>query len=401
MFSVLKDKEIVLGVSGGIAAYKSVEILRLLKTAGASVRVMMTRHAEAFVGAMTFAVLSGRPVCRSLFDDSSGDDASIRHIDWAKDADGVVIAPATANVIGKLANGIADDALSTVMMAVTSPVLICPAMNTHMYENRAVQRNIDQLEADGLYIMEPDAGELACGTVGPGRLPSPEAVVERLANLLTPKDLAGQRVLVSAGPTHEPIDPVRFITNPSSGKMGFAIAAMAARRGGMVTLVTGPSHLPDPAAVNVVRVTTALEMADAVMAVSDTTDVVIKSAAVSDFRPAEPVNQKIKKEDAALEIRLTQNPDILKTLGDRNAGKIRVGFAAETADLSNYATKKLADKNLHMIVGNRVDREGVGFGGDDNTVTLFFRDGRSEDLPGMSKVALANVILDRVVEMLR
>ncbi|MFH1981092.1 MAG: bifunctional phosphopantothenoylcysteine decarboxylase/phosphopantothenate--cysteine ligase CoaBC [Pseudomonadota bacterium] len=400
MSSILKDKEIVLCVSGGIAAYKSVELLRLLKTAGAAVRVIMTRNAEAFVGATTFAVLSGRPVCRSLFDETLGGDASIRHIDWAREADAVVIAPATANIIGKLAGGIADDALSTFMMAVTCPVLLCPAMNTHMYENRAVQRNLDVLETDGYRILEPDAGELACGTVGPGRLPPPESILEQMIRLLTPKDLAGQRVLVTAGPTHEPIDPVRYIANPSSGKMGFAIALAAVRRGGEVILVTGPSHQPDPAGATVIRVKTAVEMAEAVMGRADDTDIIIKTAAVSDFRPKAPEAHKIKKATAALTISLIPNPDILKNLGERNAGKIRVGFAAETRDLAEYATRKLNEKKLHLIVGNRVDQAGVGFGGDQNTVSLFYRGGRSEELPGMEKIDLADVILDRVVEML-
>ena len=401
MPSILNDKEIVLCVSGGIAAYKSVEVLRLLKTAGAAVRVVMTRHAEAFVGSMTFAVLSGRPVCRSLFDEASIGDAAMRHIDWAREADAVIVAPATANAIGKLANGIADDAFGTFMTAVTCPVLLCPAMNTHMYENRAVQRNLDVLETDGYHILEPDAGELACGTVGPGRLPSPETIVENLVRLITPKDLAGQRILVSAGPTHEPIDPVRFIANPSSGKMGFAIALAAARRGGDVVLVTGPSHLQDPAGLSVVRVKTAVEMADAVLSRADALDVIIKTAAVSDFRPTAPAAQKIKKEDASLSVPLTRNPDILKTLGERNAGRIRVGFAAETQDLPENAARKLREKNLHLIVGNRVDRAGVGFGGDQNTVSLFYRGGRSEDLPAMAKSDLADVILDHVVDLMK
>jgi phosphopantothenoylcysteine decarboxylase/phosphopantothenate--cysteine ligase len=398
--SAIHGKEIILGVTGGIAAYKSVELLRLLKTAGASVRVVMTRHAESFVGAMTFGVLSERPVCRSLFDGAEGDDASIRHIDWAREADAVVIAPATANTIGKLANGIADDALSTIMLAVTCPILLCPAMNTHMYENRAVQRNLDILDADGVHVLEPDAGELACGTVGPGRLPSPEAIFENLLRLLTKKDLAGQRVLVTAGPTHEPIDPVRYISNPSSGKMGFALAQAAARRGGDVTLVTGPSQLPDPLGVTVFRVKTALEMAEAVTACTGETDIVIKTAAVSDFRPETVAADKIKKEDASLTISLTRNPDILKALGEQDVGRIRVGFAAETQDLESYATKKLKEKNLHLIVGNRVDRAGVGFGGDSNTVSLFYNDGRQEDLPSMTKADLADKILDRVVMLL-
>ncbi len=400
MPSILNGKEIILGVSGGIAAYKAVELLRSLKSAGASVRVIMTRTAERFVGPMTFAVLSGRPVCRSLFDDTFGADASVRHIDWAQEADAVVIAPATANTVGKLANGIADDALSTVMLAVTCPVLICPAMNTHMYENRAVQRNLDLLESDGYRVLEPDAGELACGTVGPGRLPSPEAIIENLVRLLTPKDLAGHCVLVTAGPTQEPIDPVRYISNPSSGKMGFAVALSAVRRGGDVVLVTGPTQLPDPMGVAVVRVGTALEMAEAVMQQANDVDIIVKTAAVSDFRPAAPASQKMKKEGASLSVALTRNPDILKALGDKNVGRIRVGFAAETKDLAAYATGKLEDKNLHLIVGNRVDQDGVGFGGDNNTVTLFYRDGRREELPSTSKIDLADEILDRVVGML-
>ncbi len=395
----LKNKEIVLGVSGGIAAYKAVELLRLLVKAEARVRVVMTASAQRFVGPITFSTLSGRPVLTDLFDDA-GDDAAIRHIEWAAAADAVVVAPATANLIGKLANGIADDALSTFLLAVTAPVFICPAMNTHMYEHRAVQRNIERLEADGCRIIEPDAGQLACGTVGPGRLPDPEFILESMRAGLTPKDFSGKSVLVTAGPTHEPIDPVRFITNPSSGKMGFAIARAAAHRGARVTLVTGPVSLADPLHVEVVRVRSAEEMASAVFSRASDADIVIKTAAVSDFRPCCPADHKIKKSEAALRIDLTRTTDILLELGKRKRpGQRLVGFAAETREMDAYAEKKLTGKNLDMVVANLVNQPGCGFATETNTVTLFSRTGEKESVPAMEKTDLAHVILDRVLRL--
>ena len=391
----IKNKNIVLGVSGGIAAYKSVELLRLLKTQEANVRVIMTKNAERFVGPLTFEALSGQPVCTSLFEKNT--DASIRHIEWATESDAVVVAPATANIISKFANGIADDALSTFMLAVTAPVIICPSMNTHMYENRAVQRNLDVLEAGGYFIVEPDSGRLACGTVGPGRLPEPEDILDRLLYYLTPKDLQGKKVLVTAGPTREPIDPVRFISSPSSGKMGYAVARAAEQRGGEVILVTGPTSLPDPLKVTMVRVQTAQEMALAVFEHLENSHIIIKAAAVSDYRPIDPAKQKVKKEKDEMVLLLGKNQDILKELGRRKKDQVLVGFAAETEDLEKNAEKKLAEKNLDIIVGNQVGPSS-GFEADTNKVTLFYKDGTKEPMPEMGKDAVAHVILDRIIE---
>jgi phosphopantothenoylcysteine decarboxylase/phosphopantothenate--cysteine ligase len=397
MKCAITNKSIVLGVSGGIAAYKSVELLRLMKKCNADVRIIMTRSACNFVGPMTFEALSGRAVWTDLFE--GGTEAAIRHIDWAENADAVVIAPATANIIGKLANGIADDALSTFMLAVTRPVLICPSMNSNMFLSRPVQRNLKILEGDGCILLEPGAGELACGTSGPGRLPEPEIILDRLIACLTPSDLDGRKVLVTAGPTREHIDPVRYLSNPSSGKMGFAVARAAEQRGAEVTLVTGPTELPDPLNVNIIRVCTAGEMADAVWESMAQTDVIIKTAAVSDYCPREKFAQKIKKKEKSSVLELEQNPDILKEIGKRKTNQILVGFAAETEDLMKNAEKKLAAKNLDIIAANIVGPE-CGFGTDHNKVTLFFRNGQTESLPEMAKEEVAHQLLDRVVGLM-
>jgi len=392
----LKKKHIILGVSGGIAAYKSVELLRLLKREGADVRVVMTANAAWFVGPLTFKALSGHPVCSGLFEDHA--DASIRHIDWAGEADAVIVAPATANIIGKLAGGIADDALSTLLLAVTAPVVVCPSMNTHMYLSRPVQRNLETLKADGRHILDPSAGDLACGTTGPGRLPEPEEILDRLKAVLTPKDLARKRVVVTAGPTHEPLDPVRFISNPSSGKMGYAVARAAEQRGARVTLIAGPNTLADPQNVKLIQVETAREMAEAVFGCLPEADLVVKAAAVSDYRPARAAARKIKKVKKEMTLALERNPDILEELGRRKKGQVLVGFAAETEKLAANATKKLAAKNLDMIVANLVGKPGSGFGVDTNRVKFFYKNGDKESLPAMEKDAVAHILLDRVVE---
>lgn len=398
MKSVIDGKNIVLGVSGGIAAYKSVELLRLLVKEGASVRVIMTKYAQAFVGALTFEALSRQAVCTSLFENNN--DASIRHIEWAQEADAVVVAPATANIIGKLANGIADDALSTFMLAVTCPVILCPSMNTHMFESHSVQRNLEILRSDGYVVIDPGSGTLACGTTGPGRLPEPEDILDRTISRLTPKDLGAKRILVTAGPTREPIDPVRFISNPSSGKMGFAVARAAERRGGNVTLITGPTTLSDPNNVSVLRVNTAQEMADAVFENLEHSDIIIKTAAVSDYKPKEQAKQKIKKEKNELVLPLERTRDILKEIGRNKKERILVGFAAETEHLERHAEKKLTEKNLDIIVGNIVGSPGSGFGADTNSVTLFYKDGAKENFAQMPKDDVANLLLDRIVKML-
>jgi phosphopantothenoylcysteine decarboxylase/phosphopantothenate--cysteine ligase len=390
-----KNKKVILAVCGGIAAYKSVEILRLLKKAQAEVRVILTKSAQWFVGALTFEALSGQPVFKEMFQE--GSEASFRHIDWAREADGVIIAPATANIIGKLANGIADDPLSTFMLAVTAPVLICPSMNTHMYASKAVQRNLDTLRSDGYFLMEPDSGQLACGTSGPGRLPEPEEIFDRFLACLSPKDLAGKKILVTAGPTIEPIDPVRFISNPSSGKMGFAVARAAEHRGAEVTLISGPTHLADPMHVTTIRVRTAEEMAHQVFRLMENAEVIIKSAAVSDYRPKQSKIHKIKKGKSEMVLRLQQNKDILKTLGQKKKQQVLVGFAAETRELNKNATQKMAEKNLDIIAGNLVGSADSGFASDTNTVTLFFKDGTTESLPAMDKMEVAHILLDRLV----
>lgn len=396
MMEHLKDKQIVLGVTGGIAAYKSAELLRLLTKQGANVRVLMTEKAQEFVGPLTFAALSGLPVCSSLF--AEGEDGSIRHIEWAREADAVVIAPATANCIGKLANGIADDALSTFMLAATCPKILCPAMNTHMYENRAVQRNIDMLEGDGFVILEPGEGELACGTSGAGRLPAPEVICDRLVRVLLPKDLENRRIVVTAGPTREPIDPVRYISNHSSGKMGYAVARAAEYRGARVTLVTGPTSLPAPHGVAVVSVETAAEMEQAVFDLFPKAAAVIKVAAVADYRPGKQEPHKIKKTADGITLELQKNPDILSRLGREKKGQVLVGFAAETRDLDENASEKLKKKNLDMVVGNLVGKPGTGFGAETNQVTFYYREGEAETLPVMPKEAVAHLLLDRIVQ---
>ena len=398
MTTPLKNKHIVLGVCGGIAAYKSVELLRLLTKAGADVRVLMTDNAKWFIGPGTFEALTGRPVCTDLFDHQ--DDAAIGHIQWAEDAQAVVIAPATANIIGKMANGIADDALSTFMLAVTAPVLVCPAMNTNTYLSPPVQRNMVMLEKDGLTVIPPDAGDLACGTHGPGRLPEPDVILVRLVACLSPKDFEGKNILISAGPTREPIDPVRFISNPSSGKMGYAIAKAAEHRGASVTLVSGPVNVSRPNNTEVIDVNTAAEMARAVFDRMGEADIIIKTAAVSDYRSKSMAEQKIKKVSDEMTLALTKNQDILKELGKNKSGRILVGFAAETQALAKHAGKKLTEKNLDMIVGNLVNIPDSGFQTDTNKVTLFFRDGKKEPLPVMEKDELAHILLDRVRDLM-
>lgn len=394
--TVFENKNIVLGVCGGIAAYKSVELLRQLVKLGARVRVMMTRSAARFVGPMTFEVLSENQVCVDLFDEK--DDAAIRHIAWAEAAHGVVIAPATANMVAKLAHGIADDALSTFMLAVCCPVMICPSMNSNMFEHPAHRRNLDQLLTDGCHVLAPGEGDLACGTTGPGRLPEPAEIVDRLASFLTTNDLAGRNVLVTAGPTREAIDPVRFVSNPSSGKMGYAIARAAEYRGARVTLVSGPVGLEPPINVTMVPVVTANDMAEAVFTRLEDSHVVVKVAAVSDYRPVQTAPHKIKKGERRLQLTLERTTDILKTIGARKHHQFVVGFAAETQDMEVYALEKLQEKRLDMIAANLIGPPDSGFASDTNRITLFFADGRQEKLDIMDKDRLAHLILDRVVE---
>ena len=392
----LSSKNIILAISGGIAAYKSVELMRLLQKQGADVKVILTESAKEFVAPLTFQVLSGNPVYSKMFGDEY--ETKVRHIEWAEKADCVIIAPATANIIGKIANGISDDVLSTFMMAIDCPVVICPAMNSKMYENRIVQRNIDILEKEGFIIVEPASGELACGTQGKGRFPDHDFIVDQLISSLTKKDLQGKNVLVTAGPTRESFDPVRYITNHSSGKMGYSLAKMAKLRGANVTLISGPTNLSTPYGVNKIPVTTAQEMADQVFSLMDENDIIIKVAAVADYSPVHVEDQKIKKKSDELTLNLKKNTDILKEVGKRKKDQILIGFAAETNEMEEYASGKLVEKNLDMIVGNIVGVPSSGFGSDTNKVTMFFKSGDSIELPSMEKENVANAIIDRIIK---
>ncbi|MGA6924640.1 MAG: bifunctional phosphopantothenoylcysteine decarboxylase/phosphopantothenate--cysteine ligase CoaBC [Desulfosarcina sp.] len=398
--TVLFGKNIVLGVCGGIAAYKSVELLRRLVKLGARVRVIMTRSAARFVGPMTFEVLAENPVCLDLFEEKN--DAAIRHIAWAEAAQAVVIAPATANMVAKLAHGIADDALSTFMLAVTCPVMVCPSMNSNMFEHPANRRNLQQLEADGCRIMAPGEGELACKTTGPGRLPEPADIVDRLIGLLTGEDLAGRNVLVTAGPTREAIDPVRFISNPSSGKMGYAMARAAENRGARVTLISGPVALSPPLNVKTIPVTTVDEMARAVFDHLEQADVIVKVAAVSDYRPVAVQPHKIKKDADGIELTLERTTDILQAVGQRkHPNQVLVGFAAETRDMEIHARRKVKEKRLDLIAANLIGPPDSGFAADTNRMTLFFADDRQMVLDVMDKDAVAHLILDQVVDLIK
>jgi phosphopantothenoylcysteine decarboxylase / phosphopantothenate---cysteine ligase len=397
---MIKGKRIVIGVTGGIAAYKAAELVRLLVKEGASVRVAMTRNATKFVAPLTFEALSGNRVVWDMFDPSTG---SIGHISWGQETDLMIIAPATANFIAKMTHGIADDFLSSVALASTAKILVCPAMNTQMYLNTATQENLRLLSERGISVMKPGEGELACHTEGPGRLPPPEEITVLARQLLTEQDLTGVRILVTAGPTQEPVDPVRYITNRSSGKMGYAIAEAAAMRGAVVTLISGPTALALPACAKLQQVKTAEEMRQAVLLNANKSDVIIKAAAVSDYRPADAAPQKIKKDEGTLTLNLTKNSDILAELGEMKKGSLftLVGFAAETEKLTSNAAEKLRKKNLDMIVANDVTGKDSGFDTDTNLVQIIYRDGHMEDLPLMSKDDLANEILDRIIKLRR
>ncbi|MCP3874716.1 MAG: bifunctional phosphopantothenoylcysteine decarboxylase/phosphopantothenate--cysteine ligase CoaBC [Desulfobacteraceae bacterium] len=397
---ILQGKDLLLGVTGGIAAYKAVELLRLLKKTGANIHVIMTDSAQEFVGKTTFEVLSENPVLSDLFFDTH---SSVKHIDLATGADAAVIAPATANTIAKLAHGIADDALSTTLLAVTSPVMICPSMNTDMYQNIRVQRNLDILEQDGCHILDPDSGALACKTVGTGRLPEPWFILDRICSMLTKKDLDGKNILISAGPTVEAIDPVRFVSNHSSGKMGYAIARACEKRGAKVMLVSGPVNIDPPVNVDCIHVETCDEMADQMLANLDSADIIIKVAAVADYKPLDPKKSKIKKKDSKkdISISMTENPDILKRIGKKKTNKqFLVGFAAETDDLEKNALIKMKKKNLDMIAANIVGAKDSGFKADTNKVKLFIKDGSSVDIPLMEKEKVADILIDTIIEQL-
>ncbi len=394
---MLQGKNIVLGVSGGIAVYKAIELLRLLTKAGADVHVVMTRNACEFVAPLTFQTLSCHPVHTDLFDLSQ--EQEIDHISLADRADLFILAPATANLIGKIAQGLADDLLTTSVMATKSPVLIAPAMNSNMYENRIYQRNQKCLADAGYHILEPVSGSLACGWEGKGKLPDPAIIFAAAESVLAPKDLLGCHILVTAGPTREEIDPVRYISNYSSGKMGFAIAAAAQQRGAQVTLIAGPTNLTVPVGVRCVPVFSADEMRTAVFTHLDNVDVVIKAAAVADYRPVDRSVQKMKKTADKLTLKLEKNPDILAELGQKKGELVLVGFAAETERLLVHAAEKLQKKNLDLIVANDITRDGAGFDGDTNIVKFLSADGQVEELEQMSKKEVARQLLDRVVPL--
>jgi phosphopantothenoylcysteine decarboxylase/phosphopantothenate--cysteine ligase len=394
---MLAGKSIVLGVTGGIAAYKSAELVRLLVKEGARVRVIMTKNAQEFITPLTLQTLSGNPVATETF--SLTQESEIGHIRLADTADIILLAPATANIIAKLANGIADDLLSTVLLATTAPVLIAPAMNIHMYAHPIVQENMRKLASLGYGFVEPAEGFLACGYEGKGRLADPNDIIEEAQAVLTKKDMRGERVIVTAGSNAEPIDPVRFITNRSTGKMGFAMARVAWRRGADVTLVSGPTSLDAPRGVRFTSVRTALEMQKAILERYPETTIVVSAAAIADYRPARVAPQKIKKMEGNFSIELTRNPDILGELSHHKGHRLHVGFATETENVLTNAARKLRAKNLDMIVANDVTQEGAGFAHDTNIVTIIDRTERMETLPLMRKEEVAHAVYDRLLAL--
>lgn len=395
---IVYGRRILLGVTGSIAAYKAVELLRRLKERGAEVHVVMTRNAEHFVSRLTFETLSGRPV---LYDEFSGRDrTAIGHIEFTDSLDLALIAPATANLIGKLAAGIADDALTSSLMALNCPLILAPAMNERMYRNPVLQKNILALKELGVKFIEPGVGSLACGVVGQGRLADIDRILEGVSSLLSPQDLAGRTFLITAGPTREFIDAVRFISNPSTGKMGYALAAAARDRGAEVILVSGPTQLAPPQGVKLVPVVSARQMHDAVMEHRDRSQVVIMAAAVSDFKAAHPTDRKQKKEEAESVLQLERTDDILLKLGKAGGDRLLVGFAAETDDVERNAVKKLKEKNLDLIVVNDLLKAGSGFGADTNAVAIIDRAGQRTELSTMPKAEIAKHIINTVAALL-
>ena len=396
----LAGKQVILGITGSIAAYKAVLLLRELTARAAEVSVVMTAGAEHFVGPLTFRTLSGRPVLSNLFDPQSDD--AVEHVALAERTHVFIVAPATANLLAKAAHGIADDFLTTLLLAARCPVLMAPAMDGGMWDHAAVQANVTTLRERGVTVLEPDTGALASGLSGRGRLPEIETIVEEVERLLTPvRDLAGERVLVTSGPTREPIDPVRYLSNRSSGKMGHAVATAALRRGAEVVLISGPTALKPPAGAVYVPVQTAEEMREAALQHLGTATVVIKAAAVADYRVERPSATKIKsggKRDG-WSLDLVANPDILKELAQKKGGAFLVGFAAETNDVRAHAADKLRAKGIDLLVANDVSQHGIGFEADDNQVILLDRWGGALDLPRMTKIQVAHAILDRVLAL--
>lgn len=394
---MMSGKRILLGVTGSIAAYKAVDILRRLQEQGAEVRVVMTRNACRFVPKLTFEALSGFPVLSDEYDPHERE--GIGHIDVTSGLDLALIAPATANSIGKIASGIADDALTSALMAIDCPLMIAPAMNDRMYRNAVLRRNMASLRELGVRFIEPENGKLACGTEGQGRLAETGTIVDAVSASFLPRDLAGVTVLVTAGPTREPIDAVRFISNPSTGKMGYALARVARDRGAKVILISGPVALTPPGGVTFIPVVSAADLHRAVMDQIGAAQVVVMAAAVSDFRPVAATDRKIKKEAAPAALALERTADILQELGALPGNRLLVGFAAETDDVLDNASRKLRAKHLDMIVVNDLLTNGAGFGSDTNVVTIIDRNGLTTHLPLMDKTEVAARVLDKVLEL--
>lgn len=394
----LSKKTVVLCVTGGIAAYKAADLTSRLIRAGATVHVLMTQSAAQFITPITFETLSSHRAVVDTFDRNFP--WEVEHIALAKAADVFVIAPATANIIAKAAYGIADDMVTTTLLATKAPVVIAPAMNTAMFENPVTQQNLQRLREMGRYIVPPDSGRLACGDTGRGKLADAATILRYIEQAVTPQDLQGRRILVTAGPTREALDPVRYLSNHSSGKQGFAIAARAAIRGADVTLISGPTALTPPESIKYIPVISAQDMYDAVISLADTQDFIIKAAAVGDYRPAEPATEKLKKQADSLTVPLVRNPDILAELGRRkHSGQLLCGFAMETQNLLENAVEKLRRKNCDMLVANSLREEGAGFQTDTNRVILLYADGAQESLPLMTKEALADQILNRLLSL--
>lgn len=395
---MLKGKHLLLGITGGIAAYKAANLASMLVKLHADVHVIMTKNAQQIISPVVFEALTGNKVADDVFDRNSG--YQVAHIAMAREADVVMIAPASANIIAKLANGIADDMLSTTMLAVTAPVYLVPAMNTHMLEHPATQANIARLKTYGYHIVEPASGFLACGDSGKGKLPEADELVEYLLyEAAYEKDLAGKKVLITAGPTREALDPVRFLTNHSTGKMGYALAKDAVRRGAEVVLVTGPVSLPAPLYAKTVPVTTAQEMYEAVNAHFDGMDIVVMSAAVADYRPSHTAAEKIKKTGNASVLELERTTDILASMSARKNGQFLCGFSMETEHMLENSRAKLAKKNLDMIVANSLRMEGAGFGTDTNIITILTKD-HTQELPIMSKDEAAHAVFSQILRLL-
>lgn len=399
---MIKDKKILLCVTGGIAVYKAAALTSKLVQTGAQVKVILSESAEKFVTPLTFQALSRHEVYIDTFDEKNP--RVIAHIDLADWADLILVAPATANTIAKIACGIADNMITTTLLAATSPVWIAPAMNVHMYDHPAVKKNLSLLNEYGYQFIEPSEGYLACGYIGKGRLEEPEKIVELVTQFFTdvqPKPLQGKTVVVTAGPTREKIDPVRFISNHSTGKMGYALAEEAKKQGAEVILVSGPVQLAAPSGVEMVKVESADEMYHAVLGYFERADVVIKTAAVADYRPKITYDHKVKKQSGDSSIELERTKDILLELGKRKKNQVLIGFAAETENVEEYARKKLSSKNADMIVANNVKTEGAGFGTDTNIVTLFKKSGSVTEVPLMSKSAVAKKIIEEVTSLLK